>query len=204
MSLFDFLKPNPVVEAVRKRDSVTLEHIATMSDTSQARAMDAIKALATLEDERYIDVLIVWLRSNSWGKEKFKIEYARQALIDKSAKSVPALIEVMTGNNGWLCLTVAEVLVEIGTPEALESVEKDRPHLEEERRLMDARAESVRKMMVGALQRRLEELTPDICKAFKTGRCVVRGTDSGSCTWNPSDWQNCNVVIENKKFYGEW
>lgn len=42
------------------------------------------------------------------------------------------------------------------------------------------------------------------CKAFQAGRCVVRGADSGPCSWNPTDWQRCGVVIENKKFYGEW
>lgn len=42
------------------------------------------------------------------------------------------------------------------------------------------------------------------CKAFQVGRCVVRGVDSGSCDWNPADWQRCNVVIETKKAYGQW
>lgn len=42
------------------------------------------------------------------------------------------------------------------------------------------------------------------CKAFQAGRCVVRGADTGPCDWNPSDWPRCNVVIETKKFYGQW
>lgn len=41
------------------------------------------------------------------------------------------------------------------------------------------------------------------CKAFQAGRCVVQGSDTGPCDWNPSDWQHCGVVIENRK-YGQW
>lgn len=41
------------------------------------------------------------------------------------------------------------------------------------------------------------------CKAFRAGRCVVQGSDTGPCDWNPSDWQHCGVVIENRK-YGSW
>jgi hypothetical protein len=46
--------------------------------------------------------------------------------------------------------------------------------------------------------------TANVCKAFQAGRCVVQGRDSGPCDWNPSDWQRCAVVIENKKYYGKW
>jgi hypothetical protein len=41
------------------------------------------------------------------------------------------------------------------------------------------------------------------CKAFQAGRCVVNGADTGACDWDPSNWRNCNVVIENTK-YGAW
>ena len=44
---------------------------------------------------------------------------------------------------------------------------------------------------------------PDRCKAFKAGRCVVQGSDTGPCDWDPSDWRRCGVVIENMK-YGSW
>lgn len=41
------------------------------------------------------------------------------------------------------------------------------------------------------------------CKAFKSGRCVINGVDTGECDWNPANWQSCGVVIENRK-YGNW
>ena len=44
---------------------------------------------------------------------------------------------------------------------------------------------------------------PDVCKAFKAGRCVVQEKDTGPCDWEPSDWRHCGVVIENQK-YGSW
>jgi hypothetical protein len=45
-----------------------------------------------------------------------------------------------------------------------------------------------------------------ICKAYKNGRCISQqtGADTGPCSWKPSDWQNCGVVVENKLFYGKW
>jgi hypothetical protein len=43
---------------------------------------------------------------------------------------------------------------------------------------------------------------PAACKAYQGGRCVVQGADTGPCDWNPSDWQHCGVVIENKKCGG--
>lgn len=43
-----------------------------------------------------------------------------------------------------------------------------------------------------------------LCKAYKSGRCIVMEKDTGPCTWKPEDWATCNVVIENKKFYGSW
>ena len=44
---------------------------------------------------------------------------------------------------------------------------------------------------------------PDLCKAYKSGRCVIGRRDSGPCTWNNWKWETCNVVIENKKL-GSW
>ncbi|RPI33006.1 MAG: hypothetical protein EHM70_07345 [Chloroflexota bacterium] len=41
----------------------------------------------------------------------------------------------------------------------------------------------------------------EMCKAFQSGRCVVRQVDTGPCTWNPKDWKNCNVVKENQYFH---
>jgi DNA-directed RNA polymerase subunit RPC12/RpoP len=38
------------------------------------------------------------------------------------------------------------------------------------------------------------------CKAYTDGKCVVMGRDTGPCTWNPSNWQSCGVVTENRKF----
>jgi len=45
-----------------------------------------------------------------------------------------------------------------------------------------------------------------MCKAYKNGRCISQqtGADTGPCSWRPSDWQNCGVVDECKKFYGQW
>lgn len=44
------------------------------------------------------------------------------------------------------------------------------------------------------------------CKAYKNGRCINprTGEDTGPCSWDPLDWQNCTVVIENLRFYGKW
>jgi Protein of unknown function (DUF2510) len=42
-----------------------------------------------------------------------------------------------------------------------------------------------------------------VCKAFRARRCVVQGTDTGRCDWDPSNWRTCNVVIQNMK-YGGW
>jgi len=42
------------------------------------------------------------------------------------------------------------------------------------------------------------------CKAYQSGHCVVQGKDTGPCSWTPSDWESCNVVGENRKFYGTW
>lgn len=42
------------------------------------------------------------------------------------------------------------------------------------------------------------------CKAYKDGRCVVRGKDTGPCSWNPKNWRDCNVVKENLRYYGTW
>jgi hypothetical protein len=42
-----------------------------------------------------------------------------------------------------------------------------------------------------------------VCKAFRAGRCVVQGADTGPCDWDPSGWRTCNVVIENVK-HGGW
>lgn len=46
--------------------------------------------------------------------------------------------------------------------------------------------------------------TSGVCKAFQAGRCVVQGADTGPCSWNPSDWRTCGVVIENTRYYGKW
>jgi len=45
-----------------------------------------------------------------------------------------------------------------------------------------------------------------ICKAYKNGRCVNprTGKDTGPCTWEPRNWQSCNVVKEHLRFYGKW
>ena len=47
---------------------------------------------------------------------------------------------------------------------------------------------------------------PKICKAYNNGRCISQqtGKDTGPCSWQPTNWQNCGVVIECKKFYGIW
>jgi hypothetical protein len=42
-----------------------------------------------------------------------------------------------------------------------------------------------------------------VCKAFRAGRCVVQGADTGPCDWDPTNWRICNVVIQNMK-YGGW
>jgi len=43
-----------------------------------------------------------------------------------------------------------------------------------------------------------------LCKAYQSGNCVVQQRDTGPCTWDPANWENCNVVLENKKFHGTW
>jgi hypothetical protein len=43
-----------------------------------------------------------------------------------------------------------------------------------------------------------------VCKAYQSGRCVVQQRDTGVCTWDPAKWKSCNVVTENRKFYGTW
>jgi uncharacterized membrane protein YhaH (DUF805 family) len=45
-----------------------------------------------------------------------------------------------------------------------------------------------------------------ICKAYNNGRCISpqTGKDSGHCSWQPSDWQNCGVVKESLKYYRKW
>lgn len=43
-----------------------------------------------------------------------------------------------------------------------------------------------------------------MCKAFRDGHCIIQGNDTGPCTWDPQNWETCNVVIENKKMYGTW
>ena len=43
-----------------------------------------------------------------------------------------------------------------------------------------------------------------LCKVYQSGNCVIQQRDTGPCTWVPENWENCNVVLENKKFHGTW
>jgi len=44
------------------------------------------------------------------------------------------------------------------------------------------------------------------CKAYSNGKCMDQrtGQSTGQCSWNPKNWKNCGVVIENTRFYGKW
>ena len=46
----------------------------------------------------------------------------------------------------------------------------------------------------------------EICKAYVNGRCINQqnGTDTGPCSWQPANWQNCAVVSSCKAVYGKW
>ena len=41
----------------------------------------------------------------------------------------------------------------------------------------------------------LEQISEETCKSFHGGRCIVQGVDTGPCTWRPSRWQSCSVVV---------
>ena len=43
-----------------------------------------------------------------------------------------------------------------------------------------------------------------LCAAYKEGRCVIRGRDTGPCTWDAANWGECNVVQDKLAFYGSW
>ena len=45
-----------------------------------------------------------------------------------------------------------------------------------------------------------------ICKAFNNGRCISQqtGRDTGPCSGQQTNWQNCEVVKESLKYYRKW
>jgi HEAT repeat protein len=124
----------------------------------------------------------------------------------KAKRDVPALIRALVGhhNDRVVRMAAADALGEVGDMRAFPALEATIKDPDEGVRQAAARAVlKVTDHNPGEASQPSASTTKDSCKAFKDGRCVVQGRDTGPCSWNPEQWEACSVVIENKK-YGTW
>jgi hypothetical protein len=189
----------------------TLHILCTSYNSNEVEISTAIKALCQIGSSDAAEKLIVMVIQ---GKPKHAAE-ARQALLSMGDPAVLPLVEMMNNNKNSDSLTAAELLTKIGSPFALRSVELAQPHLaaislriqENSHKASFANKPiNLQNIVSDVLSDRLKELAGEagVCKAYQNGRCVVRGQDSGKCTWDPTRWRQCAVVINNNAFYGDW
>jgi HEAT repeat protein len=122
-------------------------------------------------------------------------EYLADAFYEIGSPAVEPLIAVLKqeDQSDRVCEAVQNALVAVGIPALKPLV----PLMDE---IKQGRSHSGYYYALRAI----EEIKKETCKAFRGERCVVQGRDTGPCTWRPSRWQNCSVVIENTRSYGKW
>lgn len=159
------------------------------------------------------------IKALSYGGDAGVRDAAAKALGKIGLPAVGPLIARM--KLGWHG-NLGDAFYEIGTPavEPLVAVLKD---VHQSDRVCDATQNALIAVGIPALKpllalidemhlgrpvlyalRSIEGINEETCKAFHGGRCIVQGVDTGPCTWRPSRWQSCNVVIENTRLYGKW
>jgi hypothetical protein len=170
----------------------------------------AVEALTKINKEA-IDHLIVALDD----KEKLYIRIGACKVLGniRAKQAVDRLIVLLEDKQAEVRSAAAEGLGKIGDARGVQPLEKAVSASDKNlakaaslalEKIKPKKTDPVQMKKGATLNLPQEEQKLNLCKAYQDGSCIVRGRNSGSCTWNPANWESCGVVLENKKAYGTW
>jgi HEAT repeat protein len=179
----------------------------------------AARALGQLGDKRAVDALLSKLKAVDDRNKVAFINSIEEHVIPAlgvlgDTRAVQPLIDLLNDEKNPNVLDTIEVLGNLGDVRAVQPlIDCLRKYI----RAYDYDGYHKQRAIKALIKlRRLTDDTSSIdaalegfakaylCKAYKSGSCIVKEKDTGPCSWKPEDWTSCNVVIENKKLYGSW